>query len=240
MTEHRALPMAASLTSLGALMLLVSCTPAPTPSAATVIAVHTDVIAPTVGAASTSAAGTVIAVHTDVIAPTVGAASTNVAQTSATAQVAGANVSAMRQATATALAPTAQAVATRVAPTVVAAATQAVGAASTSVAASTVHVANVVVDANDTTVTIQNSGTSPINLLGWTLVLGPNMSVVLGDIPLGAGMTRTLHFSQGIDTPSDVYLGFGSNVASASLTPGSRVVLVQPVDNTIASVYSVT
>jgi hypothetical protein len=207
-------------------------------------AVQTGVVQPVANAVQTQVvtqvASTVGAAQTQVIAPTREAAATNVVVAGATAQSAATDVSAMRQATATALAPTAQAVATRVAPTVSAAGTQVVSSVSTSVAASTVHVTNVTVNPNDTTIAIQNSGTSPVNLAGWTLVVGPNMSVLLGDILLPSSTTRTIHFSLGIDTQTDVFMGFGANVANVSLSPGSHVILIQPPDNTIASVYSVT
>jgi hypothetical protein len=213
---------------------------AATQVAPTVAAAQTQV-APAAAAAQTQVAPTVAAAQTQVVAPTREAAVTNVVVAGATAQSAATDVSAMRQATATALAPTAQAVATRVAPTVSAAGTQVVGSVGTSVAQSTVHVTNVIVNPTDTTIAIQNSGSSPVNLAGWTLVVGPNMSVLLSDILLAPGMTRTLHFSEGIDTQSDVFMGFGANVASVSLSPGSHVLLIQPPpDSTIASVYSVT
>jgi hypothetical protein len=217
-------------------------------------AVQTGVVQPTVGAArtevvataqgaATSVPPTVSAARTE-LAPTVGAMQTQVAPTVGAVQTQAVGAAAVaasqaRQAAATEVAPTAQAVATHVAPTVQAAATQAVGAVGTSVATSPVRVSNVRVDPADTTVTVQNSGSSPMNLRGWTLLMGPNFSVTLGDIGIEAGQTRTLHFSQGTDTPSDVYLGFGSNMAGNSLTSGTRVVLVAPAD-TIASVYPIS
>jgi hypothetical protein len=120
-----------------------------------------------------------------------------------------------------------------------AAATEGVAAVGTSVATSTVHVTNVTVGAADTMVSMQNSGSSQMNLAGWTLVMGPDLSVVLSDITLNPGQTRQLHFSQGTDTDSDVYTGFGSTVAKASLQPGARVVLIAPTDQ-IASVYPIS
>ena len=63
--------------------------------------------------------------------------------------------------------------------------------------------------------------------------------MVLSDIAISGGQTRMLHFSQGTDTASDVFMGFGSNAARLSLQPGTRVVLIAPADR-IASIYSVT
>jgi hypothetical protein len=221
-------------------------------------AVQTGVVQPTVGAArtevvataqgaATSVAPTVSAARTEV-APTVGAAQTAVGAVQTQVAPAAGAVGAVgaaaaaaqaRQAAATEVAPTAQAVATHVAPTVQAAATQAVGAVGTSVATSPVRVNNVKVDSADTTVAVQNSGSSAMNLRGYTLLMGPNFSVMLGDIAIEPGQTRTIHLSQGTDTPNDVYLGFGSNVAAGNLTSGTRVVLVAPAD-TIASVFPIS
>jgi hypothetical protein len=200
---------------------------------------QTAVTTPVAGVA-TQGAPTVAAART-AVAPAVAAAGTSVVATGATTQPQQAtSVTVARQATATALAPTAQAVATRVAPTLQAAATQVVASVSTSVATSPVHITNVNVGATDTIVAIQNSGSTPSNLAGWTLVLGPNLSIELSDITVKAGETRQLHLSDGTDTDSDVYLGIGSVAARASLQPGAHVVLVSPPDQKIASVYSIT
>ena len=218
----------------------------------TVAPARTDV-APTVAPAGTTGAGTAApTVYTaattgaGTAAPTVYAAGTTGVGAAATSQTPQAtNVTMARDATATVLAPTAQAVATRVAPTVQAAATQSVAtqgapAVGTSVANSPVHVTNVNVGSTDTIVAIQNTGATPLTLTGWTLVMGPDLSIQLSDITLNAGQTRQLHFSQGSDTDSDVYLGPGStNVARSSLQPGTHVVLIAPTDQ-IASVYPVS
>jgi hypothetical protein len=214
---------------------------APTVSAAQTQAVATvgsaqTQVAPTVSSAQTQVAPTVSAAQTQV-APTVAAAQTQVAPTVAAAQGGVAPTVAAAQALATALAPTAQAVATLVAPTVAAAATTTVGAVATQVAQSTVQVTNVNIDSADTTVTVKNSGDRSENLRDWTLVMGPVFAVQLGDIDVPAGQSVKLHFAVGPTTPTDVYLGFGSNAASNNLKPGMRVVLVAPRDQ-IASVYS--
>lgn len=195
---------------------------------ATAQSAQTPVVGVATGVAPTRAASASTSV-TGGTAPTQGAVAPTQQQ---------ASVAAAREATATAVAPTAQAVATRVAPTVQAAATQ-VGTMATSVAASPVRVASVNVAAADAVVGVQNTGSEPTNLVGWTLVAGPNFSIELGDIPLKAGQTRQLHFSGGADTDSDVYLGFGTDAARSSLQPGAHVVLIAPPDE-IASVYSVT
>lgn len=214
---------AAALSSLGGLGLLVACAPPP-PTQPTVQSAATQAVA-TAQSGATAAAPTVAAAQTQV-APTVSAAQTQIAPTAAV-------VSAAVQATATALAPTAQAVATHVAPTVQA-------AVSTSVAESPVHVTAVNVSATDTTVAVQNSSTSRTDLGGWTLVMGPAFAIRLPDgINLDPGQTVTFHFSLGATTPTDFYVGYGSNLASNNLSPGTHVVLVAPRDE-IASVYTIS
>jgi hypothetical protein len=212
--------------------------------------VQTAVVQPTVSAARTQIVTAAQGVGT-AVAPTVEAARTQVAPTVAAARTTGAvagaapaqtqatSATVARQTTATALAPTAQSVATRVAPAVQAAATQIASSVGTSVAVSPLHVINVTVDADDTTVAIQNGGSGSMTLGGWTLVMGPDFSMVLSDITINAGQTRTLHFSQGTDTANDAFMGFGSNAARLSLRPGTRVALVAPSDQ-IASIYSIT
>jgi hypothetical protein len=193
---------------------------------ASVVAATQSQVVPTVSAAQTQVAPTVAAVQSQV-APSVAAAQSAVAPTVAAAQ-----------ATATALAPTAQAVATQVAPTVAAAATISTSALGTQVAQSTVKIADVKIDPADSTVSVQNSGDRSENLRDWTLVMGPVFAVQLGDIEVPAGQTVKLHFAVGASTPTDVYLGFGSNAISNNLKPGMRVVLVAPRDQ-IASVYTI-
>jgi hypothetical protein len=226
-------------TSAAQTQIVSSAQGAATAVAPTIQSAQTAVTTAVVGVA-TRIAPTVAAVRTEV-APTVSAAGAVSAVSGATAQAQQAtSVSVAREATATALAPTAQAVATRVAPTMQAAATQVVGAVGTSVASSPVHVTNVNVGATDTIVALQNSGAAPMNLDGWTLIMGRNLSVELSGVTLKAGQTRQVHFSDGTDTDSDIYLGFGNVAARTSLQPGTNVVLISQSDHQIASVYSIT
>jgi hypothetical protein len=98
-------------------------------------------------------------------------------------------------------------------------------------------ITDVKIDPVDTTVSVQNSDNRSQNLRDWTLVMGPVFAVQLGDIDVPAGQTVKLHFAVGASTPTDVYLGFGSNAVSNNLKPGMRIVLVAPRDQ-IASVYT--
>jgi hypothetical protein len=214
---------------------VVACAPPAPPTQPTVEAARTGVVS-TAQTQATAVAPTVSAARTEV-APTVSSAQTQVAPTVVAAQTQLAPTLAAAQATATAVAPTAQAVATHVAPTVAAAATVTTAAVGTQVAESTVKVTGVTVDSEDTRVVVENSGTRSENLRDWTLVMGPVFAVSLGNIDVPAGGSVTLHFSIGTSTPTDVYLGFGSNAAANNLNSGMRVVLVAPRDQ-IASVYT--
>ena len=131
---------------------------------------------------------------------------------------------------------TAQAVATRLAPTLQVV-QQTIGPIATSVAQSPVHITGVNVTADDTTVVLQNSGSSEVNLQGWSLLLGRNIALTLPPITLAAGQTRTLHLAAGTTTDSDVFLNTPS-VGGVAITfaPGQRAVLVQPNDQ-VASVF---
>jgi hypothetical protein len=240
--------MTSSIRSFAALGLIVSgvcavsaCAPPAPPTQPTIQAAATQV-APTVQAAATQVAPTVQAAGTQV-APTVQAAQTaqraTVVAVAPTVQLAATQAVGTAQAVATQVAPTAQAVATQVAPTVQAVATQAVSAVGTSVATSPVQITNVVIDQTDTQIAIRNSGTSSVNLRNWTLLIGQSVAVTLPDIDLEANQTRTLHLAPGTDTATDVYLGLGSGLVSATLSPGERVVLVSTRDG-VASIYRPT
>ena len=131
----------------------------------------------------------------------------------------------------------AQAVATLLAPTLQVV-QQTVGPIATSVAKSTVHITAVNVTPDDTTIVVQNSGSSEVNLQDWTLLLGPNIPLTLPPITLAPAQTRTLHVSSGTTTESDVFLAIPSVGAIATtFAPGQRAVLVTP-DHQVASIFA--
>ncbi len=110
-----------------------------------------------------------------------------------------------------------------------------VGPIATSLAQSTLHITGVNITAADSTVVVQNSGSAPVNLQGWTMFFGPNIPITLPPIMLAPGQTRTLHVAAGTTTDSDVYLNVPSVGAIATtMTPGQRVVLVDPNEQILA------
>jgi hypothetical protein len=132
---------------------------------------------------------------------------------------------------------TAQAVATLMAPTLQVL-QQTVGPIATSVAKSTVHITAVTITPDDSTIVVQNSGSSEVNLQDWTLLLGPNIPLTLPSITLAPGQTRTLHVASGTNTENDVFLAIPSVGAIATtFAPGQRAVLVTP-DDQVASIFA--
>jgi hypothetical protein len=131
---------------------------------------------------------------------------------------------------------TAQSVATRLAPTLQVV-QQTIGPIATSIARSPVHITDVNVMADDTTIVLQNAGSAQVNLLGWSLLLGRNIALTLPDLTLAPGQTRTVHLAAGTNTDSEVFLNTPS-VGGVAITfaPGQRAVLVQP-DDQVASVF---
>lgn len=129
---------------------------------------------------------------------------------------------------------TAVAQATRLAPTLQALQLT-VGPIATSVAKSTVHITGVSITPSDSTIVVQNSGSAPVTMQGWTLLMGPNIPITLPPIMFAPGQTRTLHVASGTTTESDVFLAIPSVGAIATtMTPGQRVVLVGPDDEVMA------
>jgi hypothetical protein len=131
------------------------------------------------------------------------------------------------------LSATAQAVATRVAPTVQVI-VQTLGPVATSVAASPVQITDVDIDPSNTTVAVRNSGSSAVNLEGWTLLMGPSIAITLRDIRLDPGQTRTLNLSSGTDTADNVFIDSSSGAVATTFSPGQRVALIGPNDQVMS------
>ena len=132
------------------------------------------------------------------------------------------------QAVATQAAPTVQAAATQAAPTIAAAATQVAPISATVSASAPIHITAVQSSQTDSTVTLQNTSSSAVDLTGWQLQVG-NASVALpSGMNVAPGETVTLHTGTGTSTPSNVYLGTSAQTLNANLKPGAQVVLQSP------------
>jgi hypothetical protein len=220
-------------------------------------------VAPTVAAAQTQTVSTVQTAATAVgsavqgtatgVAPTVVAAQT---QTVSTAQTAATAVGSAVQGTATGVAPSVVAAQTAIAPTVIAAqtqvaptrnalATQAVATfgppIATSTTASLIQISAATISQGDTTVTLRNSGTIPINVSAWMLLTG-NTTVILPVDPallVQPNAALTLHFASGANTATDYYLGQVSQAFASTVKPGDRLVLVN-LSGQIVSIYQLS
>jgi hypothetical protein len=145
----------------------------------------------------------------------------------------------------TAVAPTVSAAQTQVAPTRNALATQAVATfgppIATSTAASPIQITAASFSQGDSTVTLRNSGTGPVNVSAWLLLTG-NTTVIL---PVDQGLriqpnaALILHFSSGTNTATDFYLGQVSPGIASTVKPGDRLTLVT-LTGQVASVYQLS
>jgi hypothetical protein len=134
---------------------------------------------------------------------------------------------------ATAAVPTLQVAATRAAPTVQALSTrQASGTTvplqSTATAVSALKITSAKTNQADPGIVLRNEGTQPVNLAGWSLLVGSSPVAIPGTIgaTVPPQQSVTLHFGQGTSTASDIYLGAASAQVASRLQPGSAIALV--------------
>lgn len=212
----------------------------------TVAAEHT-AVAPTIAAAQTQVAPTVAAVQTQVgatvsaVAPTVAAAQTAVRGTVGATQTAIAPTVAAAQ---TQIAPTVAAAQTQVAPTVAAAQTQIVATfgppIATSTAASAVQITAAQISQENSTIVVLNSGSATVNLSGWILMLGTFPLVMPANpfLRIEPGKNVTLHLTSGTNSATDFYLGQAPPGLVNSLTPGTRLALINLLGQ-VASIYQI-
>lgn len=133
------------------------------------------------------------------------------------------------QAAATQAAPTIQAAATSAAPTIQAAATQVAAPMSATISASApIHITAVQSSQSDSTIALQNTSPSVVDMSGWKLEVGSANVALPSGMSVSPGATVTLHTGTGTSTPTDVYLGSSAETISSNLKPGAQVVLQSP------------
>jgi len=164
--------------------------------------------------------------------PTVQAAATNAVPT---VQALATQAAPTVQAVATQVAPTVQAAATNAAPTVQAVATQAAPVTATVSAAAPVRVTDARLTSNDANVVLQNTGNQPVNLSGWSLLVGTARVQLPAGVDMQPAKTVTVHTTAGTNTDSDVYLGQEAQTLASQLHPGVTIALTNPAGGTISS-----
>jgi Lamin Tail Domain len=100
-----------------------------------------------------------------------------------------------------------------------------VSAAATASASTPVQISNANINANDATVTLRNTGSQPVNLGGWTLMVGTTPVALPSSATISPGQSLTLHSASGSDSSSDVYLGGTLPNVAGAVQPGTRITL---------------
>jgi hypothetical protein len=102
-------------------------------------------------------------------------------------------------------------------------------------AATPVQIVSASVGANDATITVHDSGSQPLSLSGWTLMVGTTPVQLPSNATVPAGQSLTLHAASGTNSGTDVYLGQNAQQIQSSLRPGTRVTLQDLSGSTVAS-----
>ena len=89
--------------------------------------------------------------------------------------------------------------------------------------------------ANDATITVHDSGSQPLILSGWTLMVGTTPVQLPANTTVPAGLNLTLHAASGTSSGSDVYLGQNAQQIQSSLQPGTHIALQDPSGSTVTS-----
>src|SRR5579859_3727870 len=75
------------------------------------------------------------------------------------------------------------------------------------------------VGANDASITVHDSGSQPLILSGWTLMVGTTPVQLPANTTIPAGLSLTLHAASGTSSGTDVYLGQNAQQIQNSLRP---------------------
>jgi hypothetical protein len=79
--------------------------------------------------------------------------------------------------------------------------------------------------APDSTVTLQNGGSTPIDLSNYTLTIGTVPIKLPPNSRVEAGQRVVIHTGSGTSTGSDIYLGQDFAVIATAVQPGAVIVL---------------
>lgn len=151
------------------------------------------------------------------------------AQAAATQIATAAQPAASPAATAIAVAsPSVAAAVTAASPAAATAVAGASPAAGTAIAASPVRISGAQLSPTDTTITVQNTSGSAVDLTGWRLRVGTATATLPANAQVAANDTVTIHTASGTTGGKDIYLGQDATALLTGLQPGASVALVNP------------
>lgn len=163
------------------------------------------------------------------VGPTVGAAATAVATAAKpAASTAVAAVSPVATQVAAAASPVVATAVAAASPAATQAAAAASPVAATAIAASPVRITGAQFNLADTTVIVQNTGGSAIDLAGWRLRVGSATAALPSGARVAPNESVTIHTAAGTNTSRDVYLGQEASSLMSGLRPGASIALVNP------------
>jgi hypothetical protein len=113
-----------------------------------------------------------------------------------------------------------------------------VAAASPAAASVPVQISGLQLSPTDPTLTLRNTGSSPVDLTGWRLEVGSTMVSLPSSAQIGAGGSLTVHLTTGTSSSTDIYLGQVGSALIGSLQPGAKVALTNP-QGGVVSEYTV-
>jgi hypothetical protein len=87
----------------------------------------------------------------------------------------------------------------------------------------------------DTTITVQNTGGSAVDLTGWKLRVGTGSVTLPAAARVGPGEMLTIHVtSGGASTGRDIYLGQEARPLLHSILPGANIAVLDGSNNVVA------
>jgi hypothetical protein len=159
------------------------------------------------------------------VATAAAAASPVAAQAAAASPAAATAVAAASPAAATAVAA-ASPLATQAAAAASPVAAAASPAVATAGAASPVRITGAQLSPTDTTLSVQNTGSTPLDLAGWRLSVGQASATLPSGARIAPGETVTIHTAAGTSSARDIYLGQEAAALMSGLRPGATIALV--------------
>ena len=107
-------------------------------------------------------------------------------------------------------------------------------AAGTATAASPVRITAAQIGPTDSTITVQNTSGSAVDMSGWRLRVGSATATLPANSRVAANDTATIHTASGTSSGKDIYLGQDATALLAGLQPGATVALLNAQGTSVA------